>query len=354
MLFALFLTAMPDAFAVPKDLVVNTDTLSETTFDELEVKGAKRHGRAWRAYFAFVPEGAQQPATKVWSAWKPLLEAKGWKVVAQNGTSYALQKKELWATVQLGDYDAPLVHVLQEGGAPTVLTIGRDVPPFPGTTPSGESTVAFIVPSASGDGAFIADASRLRTFAAPKSLSRHEAITSYDAAFKKAGWVIDYASTIDGVLYAHDPKRNVWAAIGHRADGTEQSFTIATVDRSSDDWGKLLDAECKLTLRGVVFDFDKATLKKESDAVLSRAADVLKTRARAIEVQGHTDNVGDDAYNQKLSEQRAQAVRTWLVAHGVPGDRVSAAGYGKRQPIADNDSDAGRAKNRRVELRCKQ
>ena len=69
-----------------------------------------------------------------------------------------------------------------------------------------------------------------------------------------------------------------------------------------------------------------------------------------LEVQGHTDNVGNDVYNQTLSEARAKAVVTWLTQHGVAGDRLTARGYGKTKPVADNGSDGGRAKNRRVEI----
>jgi outer membrane protein OmpA-like peptidoglycan-associated protein len=69
-----------------------------------------------------------------------------------------------------------------------------------------------------------------------------------------------------------------------------------------------------------------------------------------LEVQGHTDNVGNDAYNQTLSEARAKAVATWLTQHGVAADRLTAKGYGKTKPVADNGSDEGRAKNRRVEI----
>lgn len=69
-----------------------------------------------------------------------------------------------------------------------------------------------------------------------------------------------------------------------------------------------------------------------------------------LEVQGHTDNVGNGAYNQTLSEARAKAVVRWLTQHGVATDRLTARGYGKTNPVADNGSDDGRAKNRRVEI----
>ena len=67
-------------------------------------------------------------------------------------------------------------------------------------------------------------------------------------------------------------------------------------------------------------------------------------------VEGHTDNVGGGDYNQKLSDARAASVRNWLVPHGIEAARLTSKGYGKSSPVADNSSDLGRARNRRVEL----
>ena len=69
-----------------------------------------------------------------------------------------------------------------------------------------------------------------------------------------------------------------------------------------------------------------------------------------VEVQGHTDNVGTDAYNQTLSDSRAAAVVGWLTQHGIAAARLTSKGYGKTKPVADNGSDLGRARNRRVEI----
>jgi len=106
-------------------------------------------------------------------------------------------------------------------------------------------------------------------------------------------------------------------------------------------------------LYGMMFDFNKSSLKPESTVVLTRARDALRSQPElAVEVQGHTDNVGADGYNQKLSEARAGAVLRWLVANGIAAKRLSAKGYMKTQPVASNDDDEGRARNRRVELAC--
>ena len=100
-----------------------------------------------------------------------------------------------------------------------------------------------------------------------------------------------------------------------------------------------------------LFDFDKATLKAEGRAKLDELA--VKSKQLKLEVilaVGHTDRIGSDAYNQKLSERRAAAVKTYLVSKGVEANRVYTEGKGKSQPIADNRTAAGRAKNRRVEI----
>ena len=99
------------------------------------------------------------------------------------------------------------------------------------------------------------------------------------------------------------------------------------------------------------FDFDKAVLKPEAKAKLDDL--VSKTGGINLEViiaVGHTDSVGTDAYNQKLSVKRAEAVKAYLVSKGIEKNRVYTEGKGEKQPVADNKTAEGRAKNRRVEI----
>jgi OOP family OmpA-OmpF porin len=111
------------------------------------------------------------------------------------------------------------------------------------------------------------------------------------------------------------------------------------------------EVEAVIELEGVYFDFDKATIKPEGKAVLDEAAALLKKHERVIvEVAGHTDSVGSEAYNQGLSERRANSVKQYLTEQGVTATRLSARGYGEAQPVASNDTKEGRAENRRVEL----
>lgn len=99
------------------------------------------------------------------------------------------------------------------------------------------------------------------------------------------------------------------------------------------------------------FDFDKAVLKPEGKAKLDDLADKVKgITLEVIIAVGHTDSVGSDAYNQKLSEKRSEAVKAYLTSKGIEASRVYTEGKGEKQPVADNKSADGRAKNRRVEI----
>lgn len=114
-----------------------------------------------------------------------------------------------------------------------------------------------------------------------------------------------------------------------------------------------LPKEETIVIRNVHFEFDKATLTAADRAQLDTVATRLKTEATTarLSVSGHTDSVGRDAYNQRLSEQRAKAVTDYLVSSGVPRASVaSVKGMGEAQPVADNNTADGRAMNRRTEI----
>ena len=113
------------------------------------------------------------------------------------------------------------------------------------------------------------------------------------------------------------------------------------------------NAEGKLVLEGVNFQTGKAVLLPESEQILDRVATALIARPELkIEIGGHSDSDGSAASNQKLSQRRAESVKAYLVKKGVPAERMTAKGYGEAQPIEDNKTPEGKAKNRRVELKA--
>jgi len=106
-----------------------------------------------------------------------------------------------------------------------------------------------------------------------------------------------------------------------------------------------------LSLKGVNFDHDKATIKADSRPILDNAVKVLNENASVhVRVEGHTDSDGTDAYNMGLSQRRAEAVVAYLTAAGIDAGRLSAVGYGESSPVAPNDSKENKYKNRRVDL----
>jgi outer membrane protein OmpA-like peptidoglycan-associated protein len=106
-----------------------------------------------------------------------------------------------------------------------------------------------------------------------------------------------------------------------------------------------------VNISDVLFDFNKYTLKPEAREKMAKVSGILLAYpGLKIQIEGHTDSVGSDEYNQKLSEQRADTVRGYLTDQGVPADTVSAIGLGKANPVASNDTAAGRQKNRRVDM----
>lgn len=102
----------------------------------------------------------------------------------------------------------------------------------------------------------------------------------------------------------------------------------------------------------VLFDFGRYDIKPQAYPLLNEVVTILKTNPQTkVEIEGHTDNVGTAEYNQKLSEERAKVVMDYLVENGINPERLSRKEYGFTRPVASNDTEEGRAKNRRVELR---
>ena len=113
-----------------------------------------------------------------------------------------------------------------------------------------------------------------------------------------------------------------------------------------------LDNKGKVELYGIYFDTDKATIKSESLPTLKRLLALIQQNpGRALEIGGHTDSEGDANYNDKLSKDRAESVLKWLKDNKAETSGLKTMGYGESLPVADNATEAGRALNRRVEIK---
>jgi outer membrane protein OmpA-like peptidoglycan-associated protein len=149
-------------------------------------------------------------------------------------------------------------------------------------------------------------------------------------------------------------------ASGSGGGGAAVSGAVVGLDAALKDLGaSVTETEIRIDLSAdVLFDFDKAEIRKAAEPSLQKVATVLKANPTAkVAIEGHTDGKGADAYNQTLSEQRAASVKQWLVANAkVDGATVTTRGWGKTKPVAHNtkpdgsDDPEGRAKNRRVEI----
>ncbi len=214
--------------------------------------------------------------------------------------------------------------------------------PIPGSTSHGGKADPdpFWITPKQGPSEIVAPGSLSRGYSYKDGLSNVMSFAVYKPALEKAGWdIVSESIGADATVYEHYTKngRNIWAYL-HNAKG----YSIDAADLGAIDLNAGLKKSCHVALNGVLFDFNKSTLQPPSDPVLQKVADLLlKDPALKVEVQGHTDNVGGDAYNQTLSEARARAVMDWLIKHSVAAGRLTAKGYGKTRPVADNGSDEG-------------
>jgi outer membrane protein OmpA-like peptidoglycan-associated protein len=116
-------------------------------------------------------------------------------------------------------------------------------------------------------------------------------------------------------------------------------------------WIDQINQSGHASVYGIEFDTGKANIKPDSEKVLNDVLAVLQAQPDwRMRIEGHTDSTGTKAGNMTLSQKRAESVVAWLVGKGIPQARLLAAGLGDTKPVADNTSDAGRARNRRVEL----
>ncbi|MBW7940550.1 MAG: OmpA family protein, partial [Candidatus Omnitrophica bacterium] len=191
-----------------------------------------------------------------------------------------------------------------------------------------------------------------------------ELVRNYENAFKKAG---------GGMVIRHpqdeEPESAVyrmpmpnggerWLQIGIDSDGNRLEMNIVDVgamvqkvEFSADEMAEALKKNGYIALTGILFDTGKADIKPESGLLLREVIALLNgDKSLNLQVDGHTDSVGDKHFNMELSRRRAESVVKYLTSNGIDSKRLRFDGKGDSMPVADNRSEEGRAKNRRVEL----
>jgi OmpA-OmpF porin, OOP family len=367
----------PMAFFPSVVKVADNWVFTHVTWDDLDFPAMNgeahpmKRGEYWRMY---VDLEKPNDGPNSWNFLKPGFLKNGWTVVkdpqpdgATGVLRYTQSGMDAWLRI---DIAGPRVEMKMINVVPIPVTLTLKPPatkpeaiepeqgdfpylaPIPGSTLLGGKADPdpFWITPKQGPSEIVASGSLVRGYSYRDGLSNLMFLAECKPALVKAGWdLLNESNGADASLLAHYTKneRNIWAYLHNDSNG----YVISVADLGALDLSAGLKTSCHIALYGVLFDFNKSILQLASEPVLQKVADLLsKDPALKVEVQGHTDNVGGDAYNQTLSEARARAVMDWLIKHGIPPGRLTAKGYGKTMPVADNGSDEGRAKNRRVEI----
>ncbi len=190
-----------------------------------------------------------------------------------------------------------------------------------------------------------------------RNVSREEIVQNYkEAALEKGGRILYEVGYLLTFTLTRMDGGMTWAFLS-AGDG---SYNLYIIDEAAfrkqlmfdaEELKKALDEEGHVAVYGIYFDIDRAVLKLGAEKVLVEMVKLMKNNPKLkIEIQGHTDNTGEAHHNLDLSTRRAETVRKFLLAYGVEAARVLSRGYGEEKPVASNDTEEGRALNRRVEL----
>lgn len=344
---------------------------AEVKFPPNHDVGPAKQGKHW---FILAETANGTDAVTEWNKVKPAFLQNGWTLVKEyrvGGLLEVIQYNhngvEAWANVDTDG--SPLtfrLDVIEVAPPPFTLTLAApaatpekiaidkgDFPylsPMPGSKfhrGGSDNTPFRVTPHGAEQADVVANGTLYRTYDFA-GISNVLLITVYHDALTKGGWTVVQEGNSEIRAHYGQKGRNIWAMVSPNGP---DAYDLKVADVGAIDMGASLAKVCHVVLYGVLFDFNKSSLQPSSDAALQPAASLMASNKNLkLEVQGHTDNVGNDSYNQTLSEARAKAVMDWLTKHGVPADRLTAKGYGKTRPIADNGSDEGRARNRRVEI----
>ncbi|MBN1625699.1 MAG: OmpA family protein [Deltaproteobacteria bacterium] len=192
-----------------------------------------------------------------------------------------------------------------------------------------------------------------------RTISKLEFFENYRAAAEEKGGRVVYEDVSQMVItIPRDDGGVTWLMVSGSANLGQQDLIIIDEEPFKKlltfgpaEMKAALDAEGRVQLNDILFDLDKATLQPESTKQLQDVVTLLKENPDLkLEVQGHTDNQGDEDYNLKLSQRRAETVVAYLGLFGIDSARLTPKGFGESTPVVSNDTEEGRAKNRRVEL----
>lgn len=388
--FALFSSAasaatLPPIVKLAPGLAPNgDDAVVEERLGDAEFRAGDetvvKRGHHWSASLTLAGAG-DLDHEQVWKKIRPAMIAAGWKPIFEQDLNplYATLTltsggKDYWAGFAVFDPDDIRFDLVELGAQklafalkPPAATPEKIAPeagdfpflgPLPGSKFQGgsyEEGPMLVRPKPDAEELVaVGTASWTRSYDAAKDLSTILFEQTYREALTAAGWTVVESSAglhqSDAVVIAHYAAngRDLWAYL-HDAGG---DYSIRVADNGASDLAGALAKSCHVALYGITFDFNKATIKPESEATLAGVLALLaKDPKLALAIEGHTDNVGGAAPNQKLSEARAKSVVDWLVAHGVAAARLTSSGFGLTQPVASNDDAEGRARNRRVELK---
>ncbi len=338
-------------------------------------------GHHWHADL-YPPQGSDTwNGSRVWAELRAALEHQGFKVVyldsgdvihatlrkdGGGSTTYAeftLTKDDGYSNnVEILETAAQAlaVRLVPPAKVPETFREQDDFPylmPLPGarrtdTAPEPVDEPLDVTTPADNEPHLVGSRYAIKRYQGPSGLSNLAFVSTYGAALQNAGWKIlqksEGMSMGNGIIVAHYDQngRDVWLRL--ISGNAEWAASVADVGQGL----KQIATACRVPVYGVNFDFNKATLRADAEPVLDQVLALFNSMPTlSAEIGGHTDDVGKPDYNLQLSAGRAEAVKAWLVARGVGASRLSTHGYGATQPVVPNDSDAHRARNRRVELK---
>jgi outer membrane protein OmpA-like peptidoglycan-associated protein len=181
-----------------------------------------------------------------------------------------------------------------------------------------------------------------------------------EQALRSVGYTLDFSGYDVPEHYVTAHKGPQWIAVVASEMSGDSAYDLTTVlteamkqemTSHASAWAEQINQTGHASVYGIEFDTGKATLKPGSEKVLGDVLSLLQAQSDwKMRIEGHTDSTGTKIGNQTLSQQRAAAVVAWLVRNGIPSARLTSAGLGDSKPVADNSTEDGRAKNRRVEL----